>query len=325
MKVSVAVCTYNGEKYLQEQLNSFTAQTRLPDEVVVCDDCSQDSTREILTAFAESAPFSVKLYFNEQNLGFIKNFEKAIRNCTGEIIVLSDQDDVWSEKKLELIEAEFTKSERIGMVYADAKVVTESLAPLKMTMWQYRGFNAEKQKLFSDGKAFDLLLTDGYVYGSSMAFRAVYRDLFLPIPENTFFIHDNWIALMISSVAEISLIKECIIKYRQHERQSVGISIGEESKFEALVKSGQRVNEYGGTINQLNIAEKRLKESDYSVEEKIQKIKTAREHISARADFPKNFMSRLVKVGQELKAGHYHRYSNGFRSALKDLLTNPVK
>ena len=319
-KISIAVCTYNGETFLREQFDSFAAQSRLPDEVVVCDDCSKDATREILTAFAAGALFPVKLHFNEKNLGYIKNFAKAIENCTGDIIVLSDQDDVWRKDKLELMEAEFAKSNRIGMVYADAELVDESLAPLNMTMWRRRGFNATKQKLFNNGKAFDLLLTDGYVYGSSMAFRSVYRDLVLPFPEDTFFIHDNWIALMISAVAEISVIEECLIKYRQHRNQSVGINFDSSSKFEALMKTGKINNEYQGTIKQLVLAEKVLEESPYSAVESIQKIRAAREHITARAGLPKSFILRLFKVGKELAAGHYHRYSNGFRSAVKDLL-----
>lgn len=321
-KISIAVCTYNGEKYLQEQLDSFTAQTRLPDEVVICDDCSQDATRQILENFAESAAFPVKLYFNKRNLGFLKNFEKAIKLCSGEIIILSDQDDVWHEEKIELIEAEFAKSEKIGMVYADAELVNESLDILETSMWQKTGFDAEKQKLFVDGKAFDLLLVRGYVYGSSMAFRSVYRDLFLPFPENTAFIHDNWIAFMLCAVTNFSLINKKLIKYRQHQQQFVGIIEDEKPKFDSLVESGKRINEYEGKINQLLIAEKRFKESSYPIKlnELLPGMTVVRKHFLTRANLPKNFVLRLFKVTRELLNGHYHRYSNGFRSAAKDLI-----
>lgn len=321
LKISIAICTYNGEKFLQKQLDSFAMQTRLADEVIICDDCSKDSTQEILTAFAESAVFPVKLYFNEQNLNFLKNFEKTIKLCTGDVIVLSDQDDVWHPNKLELIENEFAKSEKIGMVYADAEIVDEFLCPSSLTMWQQTGFSTEKQDLFTHGKAFDLLLTDGYVYGSSMAFRSIYRDLVLPFPQNTHFIHDNWIALMISAVANVALIKESLIKYRQHQSQSVGIRVEKNTKFDGLIKLGQRLNEYDGTINQLEIAEKKLNESNYLVQEATLKIAMAKKHVLVRANLPNNVVLRLFKVGQELIAGNYHRYYNGFRSAIKDLLT----
>jgi hypothetical protein len=189
-------------------------------------------------------------------------------------------------------------------------------------MWQKTGFDAEKQKFFANGKAFDLLLVRGYVYGSSMAFRTVYRDLFLPFPENTAFIHDNWIAFMICTVANVSLINKKLIKYRQHRQQFVGIVKDEKPKLDSLIESGKRINEYQGKIDQLLIAEKRFKESSYpmNLDELLPKMSVVRKHISTRANLPKNFVIRLFKVSRELLTGHYHRYSNGFRSAAKDLI-----
>lgn len=321
--MSIAICTYNGERFLQEQLDSFATQTRLPDEVVICDDCSKDSTWEILTAFAGSMAFPVKLHLNEQNLGYIKNFERAIGLCTGDIIVLSDQDDVWRRDKLELIEAEFAKSEKIGMVYADAEVVDENLRSLNSTMWQGINFNLEKQEKFNSGKAFDSLLKDGYFYGSSIAFRAKFRHLIVPIPLDIYFGHDNWIALIISAVADISLINDRLIKYRQHQHQSsIGVRLNVEAGFKKMLKAGQRINKYDGHINQLNIVEKRLSENSYSTDEIVSKIEAIRKHIYIRAYLPKNFSTRLLKVGQELFRGRYHLYSNGFKSAAKDLLVS---
>jgi len=86
MKVSIALCTYNGEKFLAEQLKSIAGQTRLPDELVICDDCSQDATVDIVRGFAKVAPFSVRLLTNKTNAGSTKNFERAISLCEGDII-----------------------------------------------------------------------------------------------------------------------------------------------------------------------------------------------------------------------------------------------
>lgn len=319
MDLSIAMCTYNGARFLTEQLQSIAAQTRLPDELVICDDKSVDETPEILGSFAAAAPFPVKVHINERNLGYIGNFENAVGRCTGEIVVLSDQDDVWRGDKLELIEAEFLRSPKAGMVYTNAEIVDEDLNSLGQTLWQRKGFGAGKQKMFAGGKAFDLLLADGYVYGSSMAFRSEYRDLVLPFPLNTFFIHDNWIAFLISAVADVSLIDQNLIKYRQHRYQSVGMGIDSGSKFGNLLESGRRVNEYEGTINQLYLAEQKLSESGYDTARAVEKIIKARDHISTRARLPKDIVSRLLKIGRELVSGNYHHYSNGFRSAIKDL------
>jgi len=320
-KISIALCTYNGETYLREQLDSYAAQTRLPDELIVCDDGSKDSTWEILTTFSKCAAFPVKLYFNEKNLGHRQNFGKATGLCTGDIIVFSDQDDVWRKDKLELIEVEFAKSENVGVVYSDAEVVDENLHPLGVTMWQCNNFNLEKQKNIKSGKSFDLLLKDGFVLGSSMAFSAKFQDLILPIPPNIYFDHDDWFTLVISAIADVSLISEPLIKYRQHQQQtSAGMVINAETGFKQSLKAKRRINKYDGSITQLIFAEKRLSESSYPVEEAISKIKAARKHLSTRASLPKNLLSRSIKVGQELIAGHYHNYSDGFRSAVKDLL-----
>lgn len=99
-RISVAVCTYNGSRFLPEQLTSIAAQTRLPDEMVVCDDGATDATAEIIEKFARTAPFLVRFIRNSQNLGSTKNFENAIGLCTGDLIALSDQDDIWMREKL---------------------------------------------------------------------------------------------------------------------------------------------------------------------------------------------------------------------------------
>ena len=104
MKVSIALATYNGAKYLKQQLDSFQAQTCLPDELVVCDDCSKDNTVEILEEFKETASFIVIIIQNESNLGYTGNFEKAISLCSGNLIFISDQDDVWFNNKIETID-----------------------------------------------------------------------------------------------------------------------------------------------------------------------------------------------------------------------------
>jgi len=92
--ISIALCTYNGEAYLSDQLASIVKQTQQPDELIACDDGSTDNTLQILDQFSGEAPFPVRVYLNQQRLGPTKNFEKAISLCSGDFIFLSDQDDV---------------------------------------------------------------------------------------------------------------------------------------------------------------------------------------------------------------------------------------
>ena len=111
VRFSVAICTYNGADFLSDQLESIIAQSRPPDQIVVCDDGSTDETQALLKRFAATSPVPVSLHFNEKNFGSVKNFEKAISLCTGDVIALSDQDDVWRADKLQLIEDAFRKAQ----------------------------------------------------------------------------------------------------------------------------------------------------------------------------------------------------------------------
>ncbi len=113
---SIALITFNGAKYLQEQLDSLAKQTVLPDELVVCDDCSTDATMEILHRFAETAPFSVRIFQNEKNLGWSANFHKAFFLCENEVTFFCDQDDIWLPEKLEKMLSVFEREPEVGMV-----------------------------------------------------------------------------------------------------------------------------------------------------------------------------------------------------------------
>ncbi|MDQ3818842.1 MAG: glycosyltransferase family 2 protein, partial [Acidobacteriota bacterium] len=188
------MCTYNGARFLREQLESIAGQTRRPDELVVCDDRSTDETVRVLEEFAATAPFPVRLKVNERNLGSTRNFEQAISLCTGDLIALSDQDDVWLAEKLERIEEEFERRADIGLVFTDALVVDEELRPLGYTLWQKLGLDGEEQRRIKSGRSLDILLTGWTVTGATMAFRALYSELFIEIPEDLMMIHDGWIA-----------------------------------------------------------------------------------------------------------------------------------
>ena len=107
--ISIAMATYNGEKFLEQQLQSLSKQTRLPAELVVCDDASGDATVDIVTRFSKTAPFPVKLVVNEQRLGWRGNFLKAASLCTSEYIAFCDQDDIWLPEKLAVVQAHLEK------------------------------------------------------------------------------------------------------------------------------------------------------------------------------------------------------------------------
>lgn len=217
------MCTYNGAAYLPEQLASLSAQTRLPDELVVCDDSSTDNrTREMVTDLARRAPFPVRLFVNKQNLGSRQSFELAIRRCRGEIIFLCDQDDIWREDKLAVIERAFSSSPQTGLVFSDGEVVDENLVRLGSLS---TNFHDDGRTDIEEQNVFKALLRRNLVTGATLAFRSNLSRLVLPIPRHTIFQHDAWIALIVAAVARVTFISEPLIKYRQHPGQQIGASI----------------------------------------------------------------------------------------------------
>lgn len=129
MKVSICLCTYNGEKYLKEQLQSIVNQTMLPDEIVVCDDCSTDKTVDILNDFAKSNPFILwKIFVNKHNVGWKVNFRNCIERAEGDYIFLSDQDDVWKLDKIETMMHTIQGNDKIELLLSKYITVYEDNA-----------------------------------------------------------------------------------------------------------------------------------------------------------------------------------------------------
>jgi glycosyltransferase involved in cell wall biosynthesis len=326
MKISVAMCTYNGARYLREQLQSIAAQTRPPDELVVCDDQSADATREIISTFAATAPFPVHLHVNEHNLGSTKNFARAIGLCAGDLIALADQDDVWLPEKLRRIEDCFAREPGVGLVFTDAEVVDEALHPLGYRLWASVGFDEAERRLMLGGRGLNVLLPGWTVTGATMAFRARFRELVLEIPTDLALIHDGWIALLIASVADVFFIDEPLIKYRQHARQQIGAKERKDERAPAGVEGARealrRRNSYDEMIAIGRRAQQRLAEhSDvYKSDDAIRKLEQRLKHLQARANLPPGKLSRARCVLRELLSRRYHLYSNGVYSAVKDLL-----
>jgi glycosyltransferase involved in cell wall biosynthesis len=219
MKLSIALATYNGTVYLKEQLESIAAQTRTPDELVISDDHSTDDTTRLIEEFAADARFPVRLSINESNLGTAKNFEKAISLCRGDVIVLSDQDDVWHSDKLESVERIFAARPQLSLVFSNAELVDETLGVFDQTLFDWVHFNDEKQSLVKSGRALDLQLCENLVLGCTVAFRANLKELVLPISADGPLVHDGWIMLLIAAVGEIDFINRPLLKYRQHSAQ----------------------------------------------------------------------------------------------------------
>lgn len=207
--VSIALTTYNGEKYLKQQIDSLLSQTYKDIEIVVCDDGSTDSTINILQEYSASDS-RIKVFLNKKNLGFAKNFEKAISLCSGEFIALCDQDDVWTENHVEcLVNAIEDKDLVCGNAYLVDSKLNNSGTDL---------FSTTDCEFLPDSKEdwFFYFLHYGFFQGACCLFRKSLVDTALPIPEGIKF-HDYWLSLTAAYRNGVKYLPEnCLLYYRQH-------------------------------------------------------------------------------------------------------------
>jgi glycosyltransferase involved in cell wall biosynthesis len=200
MKVSVAMASYEGARFVGEQLESFRVQTRLPDELVVCDDGSTDGTPELVEAFAASAPFAVRVERNPERLGYTRNFERAVSLCSGEIICLSDQDDRWYPDKIERVLAELDAAPATLMTVNDQDIVLADARTSGATI-----FGNNRKLGFPDSNL---------IAGCCTSFRRPLLDLLLPVPEGI--PYDSWFGTMADLLGVKKLIEAPLQMYRRH-------------------------------------------------------------------------------------------------------------
>jgi glycosyltransferase involved in cell wall biosynthesis len=222
MRVSIAMCTYNGSRFLNQQLQSIAAQTLPPCELVICDDGSTDSTSHIVKSFAQAVAFPVRFIRNEATLGSTRNFEKAIRLCQGDTIALCDQDDVWQPGKLDTMASLLAAEPQVGGVFCNAGLIDESSRSLAGSLWHRSQVTPAIQAELNGADGAFLLLERRVVTGATLAFRANLVSQVTPIPSE--WVHDAWIALIIAAVSRLRAIPEHLMSYRLHASQQVGLT-----------------------------------------------------------------------------------------------------
>jgi|688.fasta_scaffold231345_2 glycosyltransferase involved in cell wall biosynthesis len=221
MKLSVAMCTYNGEFFLKEQIDSILNQTLKVDEIIICDDGSTDNTLSLLDDYSNKKPNLFKIYKNEINLKSVKNFEKAIELCSGDIIFLSDQDDIWVENKVEDYINYFNYHPNINVLASNGYCIDDqSKIHEKYSIWDVPQFLREQNIHFN----YFLLISNisNIATGASMAIRKEIIPDIVPFPIISNFHHDEWIALITSKTNSFELLNEKYFYYRAHENQQVG-------------------------------------------------------------------------------------------------------
>lgn len=225
-KISVAICTYNGEKFLPEQLNSILNQTVPVDEIIICDDQSTDSTIEILKTYAKNNSNIFTLFFNKVRLGAIKNFEKAISKTTGDLIFLSDQDDIWKENKVEITLDYFINVNKFKLLFTNGDLINEKGDNLNSTLWDEWGFTKDVRKQWTENKIAykDLVLNKNKITGATICINKSIKKKVIPILTPSGYWQDVWLGLHAAAEDSLFFFEKSLIYYRIHGNQQIGIS-----------------------------------------------------------------------------------------------------
>ena len=246
MKVSIVVATYNGEKYLEEQLNSFVNQTIMPDEIVISDDNSTDSTIAICNEFKNGTSVEVKIFNNEGYHGVTGNFENAAKNATGDIIFFSDQDDVWYENKIGETLKAFQNYPKCVGVFSDADCVDANLNKLGATFndgcWSgFKSLPFENDMCLLEGKKYLKTAIEGNILGGCcLAVKNKYLKEMFDFCPNIY--HDDWLCYCMFVCGDVVALNKTLFAYRLHGDNTVGFNnlVSNRQGLSAKIKKASR-------------------------------------------------------------------------------------
>jgi glycosyltransferase involved in cell wall biosynthesis len=325
MSLSVALCTYNGASFIAEQLQSILDQTSPPDEIVVSDDGSTDGTLNVVdrvfSTWRREWPdvrIDLRVLRNQAPLGVAANFEQALVACTGELIALSDQDDVWHPNRLERVVCEFNRRPELFLLHTDARLVDEGGRPSGQTVLGVHGVSVGEQLDVHHGQALKSLLRRNIATGATMTIRRTLLDLAVPIPSP--WVHDEWLAMVAAITGVVDVLPETLVDYRQHNGNQIGAS-----SLDAVGKLGRlqapRTERNARLLDRAIALQTRASAllphpSPYILAMIDAKVM----HERARSALPRNRLQRILPVLRELRSGRYCQFGLGLQDVLRDLV-----
>lgn len=318
--ITVVLCTYQGVQYLSPQLQSLLAQQRLPNEILVFDDASNDGTWGILLAFVDEAAtlgVQVVIHSNPTNLGYVANFTQALRAARGDLVFLCDQDDVWHADKISRFADEFARRPDLLMLHSDADLVDQDGHSLNCKLFEAFEVSYEELAGVHDGEAFEVLVKRNIVTGATMAIRRSVIANGFDVPHG--WIHDEWLAMVAATQGRVDCLEASTIDYRQHGNNQVGarprgfierVTGGSISRADfmarMLARTQSMMDQSASGQLALSVDERRL------LSERLR-------HAQLRANLPTTTSARTAAVLSEYASGRYGEFGNGLRSMLSDL------
>lgn len=324
--VSVALCTHNGGRFIEQQLRSILEQTTPPRQIVISDDASTDDTvaiaRAVLANHTEAPgqpALETVILRNLEPLGVSRNFEAAILATSGDLIALSDQDDVWRPDRLARAVQEFDSRPELDLLFSNARLVDGSGSSLDRTLFEVLEISEADRQRIHDSDALPLFIKRNLATGATTMFRRRLLAVAVPFPSR--WVHDEWLAIIAAATGRLDVVDEPLIDYRQHGSNVIGVA------YPTFKRKVQRVLESRGDRNQrlsgqfAQFAE-RLESRGDAVPREIRGL--AREKASFESDRAALPTARLRRLGPILSAhrrGRYSKYaSQGRLDMVRDLL-----
>jgi glycosyltransferase involved in cell wall biosynthesis len=317
--LSVVLCTYNGARYLPALLDSLAGQRRPPDELVVSDDGSTDATQQLISAFAEAAPFDVRWYRQEERLGPAANFVAAAQFARSEWIAFCDQDDIWYPDKLFRVLAESQANSALAAIFCNARLVDVDARPFGRTLWQHVAFTPNEQGILAAGAPWQILVRHPVVSGAGLVVHARVRDCLTPIADH--WLHDAWAILIAAAIGPVVSIADPLFDYRQHEANVIGArpqplanlwqTLHSLDRIPYLQTEYQRWDALSARI--ASLPESRFKHATSSA------VTSKLGHLLRRLEFPANRRQRWGGVAREWRSGAYRRFTKGWGPLLADM------
>lgn len=326
VKFSVVVCTFNGEEFVEAQLNSILRQSVMVSEVVISDDNSTDRTWQILETWSERQTSSypaikIKLFRNSRSLGVARNFEAALREATHDWIFLCDQDDVWLERKVESFKNRLAENSAPRVFNSDGFIVDENLNSLGYNLFDsIRLSKSEKRRILA-GNSLEVLLQRNICTGASMLIHQQVFDSSTPFPSG--WLHDEWLAICASIMFDVDVIDEPTFYYRQHQSNVVG---AKKITFRQLVRQcreprSERISNLYRRAGKLLEFWENNSTGTRPKDTAVNALLMRNLHFNLqRLNLPANRFLRILPIISMLVSGEYKSFGRGFFDALRDSL-----
>ena len=319
-RVSVAMAVCNGEKFLDQQLDSLLRQTRAPDEIIISDDASDDGTAGIVAGWQRRKPELIRVLTHPERLGSSRNFELAIAAATGDFIFPADQDDVWHPDKIARMTAAAEPDRPCG-VFSDSAVTAADLTPTGVTHWECRGFSSARLAAgFAAGPAERLgfFLRRVPAAGHDMAFSAALRPLLLPFPALPD-CYDSWIGLVLAALDLWKIIPEPLVDFRQHTANASGS--GRISGWSDQLRTAIRSAAGDSAVWHVRLYDELIRRLDRRLGPEVRfRLADRRDHSAARAAMNVPLGRRWPLIAGEIRNRRYFHYGRGWKSVVQDLL-----